>query len=114
VLRCIDCLPPPAKHQFDEATAAIVEGIHLARRCGFGLYHVDLLIESANLYFSRAALGDRTALDLTERAALGALNGIRRSDDDVAAKPDLSLESLVCLGAARNIPLGSLSVAPVF
>lgn len=54
----------------DNTTAgrAIDEGLHLARQCGFGLYHVELLCEGAELGLLR---GDGVGAEVMAREALG-------------------------------------------
>ena len=36
------------------AHRAVVEGLHLARQCGLGLYHIDFLCVQAELFFCAA------------------------------------------------------------
>ena len=53
------------------AHSAVGEGLHLARRCGLGLYHIELLCEEAELSLADgdAAAAERTARDAQERAS---------------------------------------------
>ena len=57
------------KKQFETAQTALIEGLHIAERCSFGLYHIDLLNEQARLHLLQGNMKD------AERAALCALNG---------------------------------------
>jgi hypothetical protein len=51
----------------DAAQRAVDEGLHLARQCGLGLYHVELLCEQAELFLARA---DAPAAETVAREAL--------------------------------------------
>src|SRR5260370_15249825 len=48
------------------ARSAVAEGLHLSRRCGLGLYHIELLCEEAELFLG---VGDVTAAEHSARAA---------------------------------------------
>jgi hypothetical protein len=58
-----------AREDGDRAAArrAVDEGMHLARRCGLGLYHVELLCEQAEAFL---ADGDAAAAEAAAREAL--------------------------------------------
>jgi hypothetical protein len=58
-----------ARDAGDHAAArrAVEEGLHLARRCGLGLYHVELLCEQTEVFLSG---GDAAAAETAARAAL--------------------------------------------
>jgi tetratricopeptide (TPR) repeat protein len=58
----------PVGSRLNEAATALRDGLKIARDCGFGLYHIDLLLQRARLHLlsgePQAALDDlRTALD---------------------------------------------------
>jgi hypothetical protein len=55
----------------EAAQRALDEGLHLARQCGLGLYHVELLCEAAELCLSRAdaAAAEPLAAAALERAS---------------------------------------------
>jgi hypothetical protein len=53
------------------ARTAVEEGLHLARRCGLGLYHIELLCEEAELSLAdgNGAAAERAARDAHKRAS---------------------------------------------
>jgi tetratricopeptide (TPR) repeat protein len=68
VERAIAAPALPVGSRLNEAAAALRDGLKIARDCGYGLYHIDLLLERARLHLlsgePQAALDDlRTALD---------------------------------------------------
>jgi hypothetical protein len=52
---------------YGAAKRAVDEGLHLARRCGLGLYHIELLCEQAEEFL---ATGDPTSAEPASRDAL--------------------------------------------
>lgn len=84
-----------SQQNFTVADHAYTEAVHLAARCGFTLYHIDLL----NLH--AASLLDRTPADPTQAATLAtaALNGLLADSESPASKTDLPFDSLLTLGA---------------
>ena len=52
---------------YEAARTAIEEGLRIARECGFGIYHVDLLLERARLHL---VTGDAQAAESDVRTAL--------------------------------------------
>ena len=81
------------------ADTAIAEGMKIARDCGFGLYHIDLLLERARLHLLRghasAALDDiELALD----------KGIPANDE--TGQPELLAANHEACGYAWAIPAG--------
>ena len=72
------------------------QGLLIAQQCGFGLMHIDLLIESARL-----ALAERR-FDSAASAALSALNGIDH-DGCVQSEPDINPDNLMLLGALHPL-----------
>src|SRR5262249_12146282 len=53
------------------ARRAAVEGLHLARQCGLGLYHVDLLCEQAEIWLvqQEAQAAEESAREAVQRAS---------------------------------------------
>jgi hypothetical protein len=53
------------------AQRALDEGLHLARHCGLGLYHVDLLCEQAEIHLAQgnAVAGEAVAHEALQRAS---------------------------------------------
>jgi hypothetical protein len=60
--------------EFPAARGAAEEGLHLARRCGLGLYHIDLLCEQAELALAggETAAAEAAARDARERSTAAA------------------------------------------
>jgi len=56
-----------AKAHLEAAGAAIEEGLRIARECGFGIFHVDLLVERARVALM---VGDAEAAERDARVAL--------------------------------------------
>lgn len=81
------------------AAAAADEGVHLARRCGLGLYHIDLLIERARISFQATTSDTGHELHRAEQAVLAALNGVVRGSEVAARRQDLPQNDLIALGA---------------
>lgn len=81
------------KRRYETAQAALTEGLHIAERCKFGLYHIDLLNEQGRLYVLQGKMKE------AQRVALCALNGMLE-DGEPAPRPDLPLKK-----QRRNSPL---------
>ena len=78
------------------ADACYNEALHLARRCKFGLYHIDLVNQHA------AALLDRhSQANVMEarRLAMAALFGLTAGDEAVPAASDSPIDHLLVFGA---------------
>ena len=86
------------------ANASITEGLKIARDCGFGLYHVDLLLERARLHLLRG--NPQSALD-DVHVALGdssGAGGIPANDE--TGQPELLAANHEECGYAWAIPAG--------
>jgi hypothetical protein len=57
--------------ELEPAQRAVLEGLHLARQCGLGLYHVDLLCEEAeiSLVQQAAQAAEDSAREAQQRAS---------------------------------------------
>ena len=82
-----------------KADTAIAEGLKIARDCGFGLYHIDLLLERARLHLLR---GDANAALEAIELALDA--GISANDE--TGQPELLAAKHEECGYAWAIPAG--------
>ncbi|MGH3252405.1 MAG: hypothetical protein ACRDOI_40185, partial [Trebonia sp.] len=84
------------QHHYGAAGTMLRQGQLTAQHCGFGLLHIDLLIESARL----ALLEMRPQAAVA--AAMSALNGIMR-DQQVCAEADGDPSELALLGARHPL-----------
>lgn len=93
--------------QYESADSESKEGLHLARRCSFGLYHIDFMNVRSGLFltwamemrlqgFSQQA---KDMLNSAKQSAYGALNGILKKNEQPASSPDTPLDHLVAIGA---------------
>jgi hypothetical protein len=90
------------ENRFDAAKSELSEGLHLARRCGFTLYHIDLLNEKSRslLRLARHSRAhDTRLLDDAATTATAALNGILKDNNQVALVGNARLEDLSAIGA---------------
>jgi len=80
----------------EAADGFYTEALHLARRCGYGIYHIDLMTHRA------AALLDRDVRRHAREARLlatGALLGLLAGDETPASTADLPADHLLAMGA---------------
>lgn len=82
--------------RLEDASTRLRQGLAVAAECGFGLMHIDLLVEDARL-----AIAERR-FAAAATAALSALNGIGR-DMRPCDKPDGDPGELVLLGALHPL-----------
>ena len=81
------------ERRFETAEAVIREGLHIVEQCGFGLYHIELLIERARLELATDRAGQAAS------SARAARNGLTRAEREPPEVPDLDEHALVLLGA---------------
>jgi hypothetical protein len=83
-----------AAHEVAPAEAALREGLRTAQHSGFGLYHIDMVVEEATL--ALLAGDPRRAAD----RATAALHGVLPTGA-AADRPDLPADRLLMPGAAH-------------
>ena len=82
--------------QLRDAATMLRQGLLTAQQCGFGLMHIDLLVESARLALAKGRF------DSAASAALSALNGIGH-DGRVQDNPNVNPDELILLGALHPL-----------
>jgi len=75
------------------AEGMLGEGLHVAEQCGLGYYHIELLIEQADLALAKGQFS------LVVDSCCTALNGMLRSTRGPAPIPNLDVQDLILLGA---------------
>lgn len=93
--------------QYDKADSECKEGLYLARRCGFGLYHIDFMNEWGHIYYLRAKelknqgqdLQANSLLKIAEITVLGALNGLLKENEALSLSYDAPLDNLLTVGS---------------
>jgi hypothetical protein len=87
-----------------KAETAVTQGLKIARDCGFGLFHIDLLLERARLYLLQgnpaAALED-IVLALGDSSGGGVI-----SANEETGQPELLAARHQACGYAWPIPFG--------
>jgi hypothetical protein len=83
------------REQLEEALVELKEGLAIAQRCGFGLYHVELAVEMGHALLSKGQKVDAA------RYGEVALNGLLRTSGQPPSFPHVGAEELAVLGASH-------------
>jgi hypothetical protein len=81
------------------ADACYTEALHLARRCGFGLYHIDLLNHRATALLDRNPKDAAAVVNEARSLAKAALFGLHATTELPPQAPDLPIDDLLAFGA---------------